>query len=224
VLNDAVMATLDAHLGANEPVVAPGALEEAGAAASGTEVEDRIRQILDLEIRPAVMQDGGDITLDRFENGVVYLHMRGSCSGCPVLDDDPEDGDREPAREVVPRWSRSFRSSGSGRGRPPLVRRQVKAAEVRRELLPEQSPELLRELHLLTRDGDLNADALRKLKQVNHLVGCFGPRWTTCSGASAGRWWWMPEAGTHTWASSSTSCSSRGRRRGSWSRSRHVRS
>jgi len=41
--------------------------------------------------------------------------------------------------------------------------------------LPEQSPELLRELHLLTRDGDLNADALRKLKQVNHLVGLLRP-------------------------------------------------
>ena len=55
------------------------------------------------------------------------------------------------------------------------MRRQVKAAAVRRELLPEQSPELLRELHLLTREGDLNADALRKLKQVNHLVGLLRP-------------------------------------------------
>jgi len=55
------------------------------------------------------------------------------------------------------------------------VRRQVKATEVRRELLPEQSPELLRELHLLTREGHLNADALRKLKQVNHLVGLLRP-------------------------------------------------
>jgi hypothetical protein len=55
------------------------------------------------------------------------------------------------------------------------LRRQVKAAAVRRELLPEQSPDLLRELHLLTRAGDLNADALRKLKQVNHLVGLLRP-------------------------------------------------
>jgi SAM-dependent methyltransferase len=60
-------------------------------------------------------------------------------------------------------------------GSATVVRRQVKAAEVRREHLPEQSPELLRELHLLTRDGDLNADALRKLKQVNHLVGLLRP-------------------------------------------------
>ena len=44
-----------------------------------------------------------------------------------------------------------------------------------RELLPEQSPELLRELHLLTREGHLNADALRKLKQVNHLLGLLQP-------------------------------------------------
>lgn len=46
---------------------------------------------------------------------------------------------------------------------------------MRRELLPEQSPALLRELHLLTREGHLNADALRKLKQVNHLVGLLRP-------------------------------------------------
>lgn len=42
-------------------------------------------------------------------------------------------------------------------------------------MLPEQSPELLRELHLLTREGHLNADALRKLKQVNHLLGLLRP-------------------------------------------------
>ncbi|MGO9828888.1 MAG: class I SAM-dependent methyltransferase [Myxococcaceae bacterium] len=55
------------------------------------------------------------------------------------------------------------------------MRRQVKAPQVRRELLAEQSPALLQELHLLTRDGHLNADALRKLKQVNHLVGLLRP-------------------------------------------------
>jgi hypothetical protein len=55
------------------------------------------------------------------------------------------------------------------------MRRQVKGEAVRRELLPGESPELLRELHLLTRTGDLNADALRKLKQVNHLAGLLAP-------------------------------------------------
>ena len=53
--------------------------------------------------------------------------------------------------------------------------RQARGEEVRRELLPGQSPELLRELHLLGRDGALHADSLRKLKQVNHLVQLLEP-------------------------------------------------
>ncbi|MGQ0504876.1 MAG: class I SAM-dependent methyltransferase, partial [Myxococcaceae bacterium] len=83
----------------------------------------------------------------------------------PVVDRDAEDGNRDPAARGDP---------GSERGRFPL-RRQAKGEQVRRELLPEQSPALLRELHLLTREGHLNADALRKLKQVNHLVGLLRP-------------------------------------------------
>ena len=55
------------------------------------------------------------------------------------------------------------------------MRRQVKAPEVKRELAPGQSTALLQELHLLTRAGDLNADSLRKLKQVNHLVRLLAP-------------------------------------------------
>jgi len=55
------------------------------------------------------------------------------------------------------------------------MRRQVKRKLVAKELLPGQSPALLQELHLLTRDGDLNADSLRKLKQVNHLVRLLAP-------------------------------------------------
>jgi Fe-S cluster biogenesis protein NfuA len=84
-LNDGVMLALDTHLSANETVVKPEVLEQMAAKAvtGGTEMEQRIREILDAEIRPAVAQDGGDITLDRIENGTVYLHMQGSCSGCP---------------------------------------------------------------------------------------------------------------------------------------------
>ena len=55
------------------------------------------------------------------------------------------------------------------------ARESVAAKHVRRELLPNQSVELLKTLHLVTRDGQLNADARRKLKQVNHLVGLIQP-------------------------------------------------
>ena len=85
-LNDGVMQTLDAHLTAGDVVVKPEVLEAwaaAAAAGGGGAMEQRIREILDLEIRPAVAMDGGDITLDRVENGTVFLHMQGSCAGCP---------------------------------------------------------------------------------------------------------------------------------------------
>jgi Fe-S cluster biogenesis protein NfuA len=49
------------------------------------QVVEEIKELLDSRIRPSVAQDGGDIVFDRFvpETGVVYLHMRGACSGCP---------------------------------------------------------------------------------------------------------------------------------------------
>ena len=49
------------------------------------QVVAEIKDLLDTKIRPAVAQDGGDIVFDRFdsEEGVVFLHMRGACSGCP---------------------------------------------------------------------------------------------------------------------------------------------
>ncbi|MGV3622068.1 MAG: class I SAM-dependent methyltransferase [Archangium sp.] len=55
------------------------------------------------------------------------------------------------------------------------AREAVAAKHVRRELLENQSIELLKTLHLVTRDGQLNADARRKLKQVNHFVGLLQP-------------------------------------------------
>jgi Fe-S cluster biogenesis protein NfuA len=49
------------------------------------QVVSEIKELLDTRIRPAVAQDGGDILFDRFDaaSGVVWLQMRGSCSGCP---------------------------------------------------------------------------------------------------------------------------------------------
>jgi len=43
----------------------------------------KIKEIIDTKVRPAVAKDGGDITFQSFDNGIVYLHMKGSCSGCP---------------------------------------------------------------------------------------------------------------------------------------------
>jgi Fe-S cluster biogenesis protein NfuA len=47
------------------------------------EVVQTIKELLDTRVRPAVAQDGGDITFHGFREGVVYLSMRGACAGCP---------------------------------------------------------------------------------------------------------------------------------------------
>ena len=47
------------------------------------EIVDQIKELLDTRVRPAVAQDGGDITFHGFDRGVVYLHMQGACAGCP---------------------------------------------------------------------------------------------------------------------------------------------
>lgn len=99
-LNDGVMQALDTHLTAGEPIVTgdwrPATPE------GGTDVEQRIRSILDAEIRPAVAMDGGDVTLDRFEAGIAYLHMQGSCSGCPSSTMTLKMGIESRLRELVP--------------------------------------------------------------------------------------------------------------------------
>jgi Fe-S cluster biogenesis protein NfuA len=49
----------------------------------GTELEMKIMQVLDTEIRPALAMDGGDVVFISFENGIVKLQLRGACHSCP---------------------------------------------------------------------------------------------------------------------------------------------
>jgi Fe-S cluster biogenesis protein NfuA len=56
---------------------------KAASADDTDDITNEIKALLDSRIRPAVAMDGGDIVFERFEDGVVYLHMQGSCSGCP---------------------------------------------------------------------------------------------------------------------------------------------
>ena len=47
------------------------------------DIEKQIIKILDTKIKPAVARDGGDITFKSFENGILTVELKGSCSGCP---------------------------------------------------------------------------------------------------------------------------------------------
>ena len=47
------------------------------------EIIKKINEVLDTKVRPAVAKDGGDITFKSFNNGIVTVELKGSCSGCP---------------------------------------------------------------------------------------------------------------------------------------------
>ena len=82
-LKPAVLAAIMEHFTAGRPVL----IETEAAPAEGEEEDDevvaQIKELIDTRVRPAVAQDGGDIIFHDFADGVVYLHMQGSCSGCP---------------------------------------------------------------------------------------------------------------------------------------------
>lgn len=72
------------------------------------QIVEEIKDLLDTRIRPAVAQDGGDIVFSRFEadTGVVYLHMRGACSGCPSSSATLKAGVENMLKHYVPEVTR----------------------------------------------------------------------------------------------------------------------
>ncbi len=85
-IKPSVLGAIMEHFQSGAPV-----MEDDGQAAGGhaahegpdAEVVGQIKELLDTRVRPAVAQDGGDITFHGFDRGIVYLHMQGACAGCP---------------------------------------------------------------------------------------------------------------------------------------------
>ena len=67
-----------------------------------SEVVKEIKELIETRIRPAVAQDGGDITFERFVDGIVYLKMHGACSGCPSSSVTLKNGVENMLRHYVP--------------------------------------------------------------------------------------------------------------------------
>src|SRR5690606_32399317 len=78
-----VLAGVLEHFSMGMPLFTTTAPEQAVSAAEDSEIVRQIKELLETRGRPAVAQDGGDILFDRFDKGIVYLHMRGACAGCP---------------------------------------------------------------------------------------------------------------------------------------------
>lgn len=83
VIKPAILGAIMEHFTVGAPILKDAATAPAASSEDDDEVVKQIKDLLDTRVRPAVASDGGDIEFDRFEEGVVYLHMRGSCSGCP---------------------------------------------------------------------------------------------------------------------------------------------
>ena len=104
-LKPAILAAIMEHFTAGRPVMDA---EPAGTATAqaGEEDEDevvaQIKELLETRVRPAVAQDGGDIIFHDFEDGIVYLHMQGSCSGCPSSTATLKAGIENMLRHYVP--------------------------------------------------------------------------------------------------------------------------
>lgn len=85
LMKPSLLGTIMEHFTAGRPVMATdgGGTGVSTVAEDDDEIVVQIKELLDTRVRPAVAQDGGDIVFDGFEDGVVFLHLQGACSGCP---------------------------------------------------------------------------------------------------------------------------------------------
>lgn len=103
MLKPMILAALMEHLSTGQPVIEEGAQDAGGAASiQEDEISLQIRELLETRVRPMVAMDGGDIVFDRFEDGVVFLEMRGACSGCPSSTATLKSGIENMLRHYIP--------------------------------------------------------------------------------------------------------------------------
>ena len=86
-MKPAILGVIMEHYLSGQPVTsqppADGGETDEFYASEDEEIVKTIKELLETRVRPAVAQDGGDITFQGYRDGVVFLHMRGACSGCP---------------------------------------------------------------------------------------------------------------------------------------------
>lgn len=110
ILADPLSSLIEEHLERNEDVLFSAdtsSPEKRDIANEGVNEDDsdvvkQIKRILNTEIRPAVAMDGGDIAFDRYADNVVYVHMRGSCAGCPSSTMTLKQGIEVRLKEAIP--------------------------------------------------------------------------------------------------------------------------
>lgn len=104
-IKPAVLGVIMEHFTSGMPVIREVPAENSGEEffdAADAETVATIKELIETRVRPAVAQDGGDITFQGFRDGVVFLNMRGSCAGCPSSTATLKHGIQNLLRHFVP--------------------------------------------------------------------------------------------------------------------------
>ena len=101
VLKPAILGAIMEHFVSKKPLFC-GETSKTAEMPEDEPIVGEIKEILDTRIRPAVAMDGGDIVFDRFEDGVLYVHLQGACSGCPSSSVTLKNGIENMLRHYVP--------------------------------------------------------------------------------------------------------------------------
>ena len=106
-----ILSILLEHFSANMPLFTPGSAgeifipeeeEQFADDPADAEIVAQIRDLIDTRVRPAVANDGGDITFRGYKDGVVFLNMKGACAGCPSSTATLQHGIQNLLRHFVP--------------------------------------------------------------------------------------------------------------------------
>ena len=109
-LKPAILGAIMEHYMSGAPLLADGTVTSDDAQdeddefydEADAETVDMIKDLIETRVRPAVANDGGDITFRGFKDGIVYLNMKGACSGCPSSTATLKHGIQNLLRHYVP--------------------------------------------------------------------------------------------------------------------------
>jgi Fe-S cluster biogenesis protein NfuA len=104
-MKPAILGAIMEHYMSGAPILAQDAVDAASDEffdAADAETVATIKDLIETRVRPAVAGDGGDITFKGYKEGVVYLHMKGACSGCPSSTATLQHGIQNLLRHFVP--------------------------------------------------------------------------------------------------------------------------
>ena len=106
-LKPAILGAIMEHFTRGLPLIEAGAEETDEPSEDDSEIVVQLKELIETRVRPAVAQDGGDIIFKGFDDksGIVFLHMRGSCAGCPSSTMTLKNGIENMLRHYIPEVS-----------------------------------------------------------------------------------------------------------------------